>query len=182
MAVAQGQLHQMWTTAPETKKNQLKNFSCCLHCLELKLCLGRAGAGGVTFPLFLVFNTLELHWHVHCMVRIPRALIKKHYHLLTSLHQLQQENRLAGCKETSRCSRVPSISPTQHPSSRLQTQHEWFPPRQPKRKASRLWSGDCLLSIRETWSGFSSPALHIYQGKLKETQEGVLLSNNPARF
>lgn len=182
MAVAQGQLHQMWATAPETK-NQLKNFSHCLHCLDLKLCLWRAGADAVTFPFFVFFNTLELHWHVYCMVRIPHALIKKHYHLLTSpLHQLQQDNRLAGCEETSRYSRVSSISPTQHPSSCLQTQHKWFSPRQLKRKASRLWSGNCLLSVRETCLAFSSPALHIYQGKLKETQEGVLLFNNPARF
>lgn len=132
---------------------------------------------------FLFFNTLELHWHVYCMVRIPHALIKKHYHLLTSpLHQLQQDNRLPGCEEASRYSQVSSISPTQHPSSHLQTQHKCFSPRQLKRKASRLWSGNCLLSIRETWLAFCSPALHIYQGKLKETQEGVLLSNNPARF
>lgn len=51
MAVAQGQLYQMWATAPG-KKIQLKNFSHRLQRLELKLCLGKAGGGGVAFLFF----------------------------------------------------------------------------------------------------------------------------------
>lgn len=73
--------------------------------------------------------------------------------------------------------------PSQHPSSCLRTRRKCFSsPRQLKRKATGLWSGNCLLSIRGAWLAFSSPGLHIYQGKLKETQEGVLLSNNHARL
>lgn len=52
MAVAQGQLYQMWATAPGKKKIQLKNFSHRLQRLELKLCLGKAGGGGVAFLFF----------------------------------------------------------------------------------------------------------------------------------
>lgn len=112
------------------------------------------------------------------MVRIPHALIKKHRHLLASpLHQSQQgqwRDRLVGDHQVPLC--------FMHlPSSCIPAPSKCFSPRKLKRKTTGLWSGPCLLSIKEAWLAFSSSGLHIYQGKL-ETQEGVLLSNNHARL
>lgn len=64
----------------------------------------------------------------------------------------------------------------------LRARQERCSQRQLKGEVTELWSGICPLSISEAWLALSSSGLHIYQAKLEETQEGVLLSNNCAKL